>query len=167
MNPLEITASAIVTCLGQGAAPTLAALRSGVSGLAPCAFETVQLPTYVGEVAGASEAVLPPGFDRFDCRNNRVAELALSADGFLDQVAAARARYGADRIGIFVGTSTSGILETEIAYRHRDANGALPLDFIYDERHSTFSLGAYLQQRLALEGPSVVLSAACATTAKA
>ncbi|GIL38201.1 beta-ketoacyl-ACP synthase [Roseiterribacter gracilis] len=167
MNPIEITASAIVTCLGQGKAPTLAALRSGVSGLAPCGFETVQLPTYVGEVAGAGDDLLPPGFDKFDCRNNRVAELALQADGFLDRVAAARARYGAARIGIFVGTSTSGILETEIAYRHRQDDGSLPKGFIYDERHSTFSLGAYLQQRLGLEGPSVVLSAACATTAKA
>jgi 3-oxoacyl-[acyl-carrier-protein] synthase-1 len=168
MNPLEITATAIVSCLGQGEGPTLEALRSGTSGLAPCSFETVKLPTYVGEVAGAGDPVLPPGLDRFDCRNNRVAELALASDGFLDQLARARARYGADRIGIFVGTSTSGILETEIAYRHRDAaTGALPDGFIYDQRHSTFSLGAYLQQRLGLEGPAMVLSAACATTAKA
>ncbi|MDB5367655.1 MAG: beta-ketoacyl-[acyl-carrier-protein] synthase [Rhodospirillales bacterium] len=168
MNPLEITATAIATCLGRGEAPTLEALRSGASGLAPCSFETVKLPTYVGEVAGAGEKLLPPGFDAFDCRNNRVAELALASDSFLDKVAQARARYGADRIGIFAGTSTSGILETEIAYRNRDAaTGALPQDFIYDQRHSTFSLGAYLQQRLGLEGPAMVLSAACATTAKA
>jgi 3-oxoacyl-[acyl-carrier-protein] synthase-1 len=167
MNPIEISASAIVSCLGQGEAPTLAALRSGISGLAPCTFETVKLPTYVGEVAGASDDVLPPGFATFDCRNNRVAELALQGDGFLDHVAATKARYGADRIGIFVGTSTSGILETEIAYRHRDEAGLLPADFVYDQRHSTFSLAAYLQARLGLEGPAVVLSAACATTAKA
>ena len=31
-----------------------------------------------------------------------------------------RARHGADRIGVFVGTSTSGIGATEHAYRQRD-----------------------------------------------
>ena len=32
----------------------------------------------------------------------------------------ARDRYGARRIGVFLGTSTSGILQTELAYRRRD-----------------------------------------------
>ena len=59
-------------------------------------------------------------------------QLGLAQDGFIAAVAAARARYGADRIGVFVGTSTSGILQTELAYRRRDpVTGALPDDFDY------------------------------------
>ena len=52
----------------------------------------------------------------FSCRNNKLAELALRQDGFLDGVGGATVeRYGAARIGLFVGTSTSGILQTEQA----------------------------------------------------
>ena len=51
-------------------------------------------------------------FAGFDCRNNRLAALALRQDGFMETVAEARERLGAARIGVFAGTSTSGLLQT-------------------------------------------------------
>ena len=51
----------------------------------------------------------------------------------MEATAAAVARYGARRVGLFLGTSTSGILEAELAYRHRDARtGLLPESFKYE-----------------------------------
>ena len=66
--------------------------------------------------------VLPEHLQKFDCRNNRLAELALRTDGFAEAVQSAAARWGALRVGVFLGTSTSGILQTELAYRDRDPN---------------------------------------------
>src|SRR5262249_52168431 len=61
----------------------------------------------------------------------------------------------------------SGILETEQAFRRLDAaSGALPADFRYRGAHNTFSLGAFVRRALQLEGPAVVISSACSSSAK-
>ena len=162
-----LTGYTATTCLGHGLGPTIAALRSGRGGLARCAFETAVLDTFVGEVAGVDDERLPAALGEFDCRNNRLAQLALRQDGFEEEVRAAISRVGSGRFGLFVGTSTSGILETEIAYRHRDPQtGALPAAFIYRSSHNTFSVGAFLRALLRIEGPTVVVSTACSSSAK-
>lgn len=166
MQPLRLASLAIVSSLGSGLAPTLSALRSGVSGLRPCRFETVDLPTHVGEVPALAEFRLPEAFAAFDCRNNHLAELALRQDGFEEAVASAVARHGAGRVGLFLGTSTAGILQAELAYRARDAAGKLPARFDYQRTQNTGSLAAYLRPRLGIAGPAFVISCACASTAK-
>ena len=143
------------------------ALRGRRSGLAPCAFETVALDTHVGEVQGLASRTVPGDLAAYDCRNNRLAQWGLNTDGFAGAVSAARGKYGADRIGVFMGTSTSGILDTELAFRHRDAStGALPSGFHYAETQNTFSLGDFVQRSLGLKGPAFVVSSACSSTAK-
>src|SRR5690242_19240014 len=130
MRPLALSGFSLVTSLGIGAATTGSALREGRSGLAPNRFAPAPLATYVGAVAGIEDRPLTGDVAPFDCRNNRVAAMALEADGFDEAVAAARERYGAHRIGVFVGTSTAGILQTEMAYRRRTGDeGSLPADF--------------------------------------
>ncbi|HEV2228822.1 MAG TPA: beta-ketoacyl-[acyl-carrier-protein] synthase family protein [Steroidobacteraceae bacterium] len=167
MKPLALTAFTATSCLGRGLDATLAALAAGRSGLAPCAFETVQLATWVGEVAGVDEERLPRELDEFECRNNRLARLGLRQDGFEAAVQAAASRLGSARVGVWLGTSTSGILETELAYRRRDpATGALPADFRYRGAHNTFSVAAFVRRALALEGPAAVISSACSSSAK-
>jgi 3-oxoacyl-[acyl-carrier-protein] synthase-1 len=70
-------------------------------------------------------------------------------------------------VGLFLGTSTSGILETEIAYRRRDPEtGALPADLDYAGTHNSYSLAAFTREVLGLEGPSAVVSSACSSSAK-
>ncbi len=166
MRPLLLSASTLVTCLGTGLDATLSALEAGRSGLSRCQFETTELNTWIGEVQGLDEAPIGGALARFDCRNNRLAERALGVHGFGDAVAAAVARYGASRIGVFMGTSTSGILQAEIAYRHRDGTGALPADFHYETTHNSYSVADYTRQRLGLTGPALAVSAACASSAK-
>lgn len=166
MTALALSDFSLVTCLGAGRDQTIAALREGRSGLAPCTFEALPLDAYAGEVAGLETQPLTNEWAGFDCRNNRLAALALRQDGFMDNVAAARARYGAARIGVFVGTSTSGILETEAAYRQRDPAGNLPPGFDYAHTHNTYALGHFVRDYLGLKGPAFAVSTACAATSK-
>jgi 3-oxoacyl-[acyl-carrier-protein] synthase-1 len=166
-EPLAFSASALVTALGDGDAATIAALRAGRSALAKCRFDAVPFETQIGEIAGLEAGALLGDLAGFDCRNNWLAARALAQDGFADHVAAARARYGAARIGVFVGTSTSGLLQTEMAYRNRDsADGALPAGFDYARTHNTYSLARFVRAACHLAGPAFVVSNACAATAK-
>src|SRR4051812_18407892 len=151
MTPLPITAFSLVTALGDGERAHTDALRRGVSGLAPQQFETAALDAWLGVVDGVDDERLPPELARFDCRNNRLAAKALKSDGFDAHVARAVARYGAARIGVLVGTSTSGILQTELAYRERASDGALPPWLHYAETHDTASLARFVQAMLRLQ----------------
>jgi 3-oxoacyl-[acyl-carrier-protein] synthase-1 len=168
VQPLALTHLTLANCLGTGVDATLQALRSGRSGLTPCRFDGAgALETWVGEVPQADLAPLAPPMSEFDCRNHRLAQLTLRRDGFEQAVRDAAARYGADRIGVFVGTSTSAMLETEAAYRDRDpASGALPSSFRYATQHNTFSLAWFVREYLELRGPAWVVSTACSSSAK-
>jgi 3-oxoacyl-[acyl-carrier-protein] synthase I len=168
MRPLVLSAYTATSCLGRGLEATRAALAEGRSGLTPCAFETVALETHVGEVPGVDDQPLPGELREFECRNNRLALLGLRQDGFGEAVRALANRLGSTRrIGVWLGTSTSGILETELAYRRRDpGSGALPADFRYRGAHNTASVVAFVQRALGLEGPAAVISSACSSSAK-
>jgi 3-oxoacyl-[acyl-carrier-protein] synthase-1 len=167
MIPLVLSKFTATSCIGRGAKQTLAALLAERSGLAPCRFETVRLDTHVGEVPDVDAQRLPPEFLRYECRNNRLAEIGLEQDGFAEAVEEAARRVGRARLGVFIGTSTAGILQTELAYRARDpVTGALPEAFDYAATHNTFSVADYVRRRLRLDGPAVVVSCACASSAK-
>jgi 3-oxoacyl-[acyl-carrier-protein] synthase-1 len=167
MRPLLLKAFTATSCIGRGLEQTLDGLIQQRSGLKRCAFETVEINTHVGEVARIDETALPADLQRYDCRNNRLAEIGLRQDGFEQAVHAASSRWGSKRLGVFIGTSTSGILETELAYRKRDPlTGALPANFHYDATHNSFSVADFLRRRLHLEGPAMVVSCACASSAK-
>lgn len=167
MSPLLLSHYTAVSCIGHGRQATLAALREQRTGLRPCTFETVRLETCIGEVGGVDEQRLPRSLRHFDCRNNRLAQAGLREDGFAEEVARAAARWGRRRVGVFLGTSTSGILQTELAYRRiNPANGSLPEDFEYAGTHNSFSVADFVRQRLQLDGPAVVVSSACSSSAK-
>src|ERR1700723_3454743 len=167
MRPLLLKKFTAASCIGTGVASTLRSLFDQRSGLRPCDFETVEIDTHIGEGAGGDAVRLPGDFHKFECRNNRLAELALGQDGFFEAVQQAAERWGRRRVGVFLGTSTAGILQTELAYRERDpAGGALPPSFEYGSTHNSFSVADYLRRRCRLEGPAVAVSCACASSAK-
>ncbi len=172
MTPLPITHHTLSTALGLGLAEHAAALHEGRSGLRPCDFPDVTLPGWIGQVRGLDDVTLPAALADWNCRNHRLAWLALQQDGFADAVAQARARWGAHRVGVLLGTSTSGIYETELAYRRRDdgpagpGTGALPADFHYGLTHNNGALGRFVAAALDLAGPTWVVSTACSSSAK-
>jgi 3-oxoacyl-[acyl-carrier-protein] synthase-1 len=168
MRPLLLNRFTATSCIGKGLTATLQSLFEQRSGLKRCEFETVDIETHIGEVPGVDEQRLPDKLLKFDCRNNRLAELALQQDHFLEAVQQAAKRWGRRRVGVCIGTSTAGILQTELAYRARDpVSGALPPAFEYGSTHNSFSVADYLRRRCGLEGPAVAVSCACASSAKA
>lgn len=167
MNPLLLSHFTATSSIGQGLLATLNALRQRHAGLQLSDFETVDLITFIGEVPGVDDVKLPEHLSHFDCRNNRLALLGLNQDGFADAVRNAITQYGSQRVGVFLGTSTAGILQTEQAYRRRDPEtGALPADFNYRTTHNTFSVANFTREYFGLTGPAVVVSSACSSSAK-
>jgi 3-oxoacyl-[acyl-carrier-protein] synthase-1 len=166
MKPLAITAFSTVNPLGHGNDATLNALRSRRGGLRANDLEGVALDTWIGRVDGVEDAPVGGELAAFDCRNNRLAALGLRADGFEAAVARARGRYGAGRIALLLGTTTSGIAESERAFAQRGAAGELPAWFRYRETHNLFSVCDFVQRQLGLRGPATTISTACSSSAK-
>ena len=166
-HPLVLSHFTLTSCLGHGLSQTLAALKAQQSGLTLCDFDGITLDTWVGSVNQVDEEVVPPGLKAYDCRNNRLAQLGLRQDGFPQAVEALVARVGAHRVGVFLGTSTSGILQTELAYRRLDPlTGALPPDFAYAGTHNSFSISSFVRDYFGLLGPAASISSACSSSAK-
>ena len=167
MQPIHLSHYTATSCIGRGLAAMRGPLSAGHGGLTPCAFETVDLTTWIGEVPGIDDIELPAPLAQFNCRNNRLAWLGLQQDGFLAAVQRAATRYGASRVAVILGTSTAGILETELAYRRRDpASGALPDDYSYRGTQNVYSVAEFVRQAAELHGPAVVVSSACSSSAK-
>jgi len=167
IRPLAISDYTATTCAGVGREALWRALCELRTCLKPCDFEDVSLETWIGEVADLAQVRLPSTLVEYECRNNCLALLGLEADGFLVSVQRTIQRVGADRVGVFLGTSTSGLLESELAYRRRiPATGVLPGDFVYHGKHNTYSLASFVRRLLSLTGPAHVVSTACSSSAK-
>ncbi len=167
ITPFPITAYTLTNALGRGLDSQLEALRTGRNGLRLCDLRGVGLSTWIGRVDGVEQIELPETHQDYDCRNNRLAYLALQQNDFRARLDAAIDRYGAARVGLFIGTSTSGIAATEAAYQRRDPQApSLPPDFDMAKTHSVFSAVGFLRSLLRLKGPALAISTACSSSAK-
>ena len=166
MKLLGITHFTLTSALGRGRAAHWRALESATTGLAPARFDGSILQSHLGEVPGLEQA-LPDDLIAYECRNHRLAWLALQQDGFVAAARQLRERYGAGRVGVFMGTSTAGIHSTELAYRARAApDTALAASFSYRHTQSLFSVAGVVAQALQLAGPAITISTACSSSAK-
>lgn len=167
IHPLQLSAYSLVNALGRGIDASWSALQESRSGLRPCDFPDTPLTTWIGRVDGLEEEAITGNLTHFDCRNNRLAQVGLQQDDFQEAVAQARTRYGAARMGVFIGTSTSGVQHTEQTYRQLDPlTGKLPDSFLYRYTQNLFAVTDFVRQYLALAGPSLTISTACSSSAK-
>ncbi len=166
ISPVRVSAYTATSAAGHGKAALLTAVQAHRSGLRRNTFSHAPLATWVGQVDGL-DAPLPDALEHRDCRNNRLAWLGLQADGFADAAFAARRRFGAARVAVVMGTSTSSIHATEEAYRTLDGEGRFPADLQRHDVHTPHSLAAFVQHALGLAGPCLTVSTACSSSAKA
>ncbi len=100
----------------------------------------------------------------YDCKNNRLLLAALSRiQGTVDSMIK---QYGAGRIGVVLGTSTSGVRNTELALESVAKHKIKPPQFHYKQQQ----LGAgadFLAHVLGIKGPAFAISTACSSSGKA
>ncbi|MEM7120261.1 MAG: beta-ketoacyl-ACP synthase [Pseudomonadota bacterium] len=165
--PIKITGHSLVTCLGHGRAVHLDAMIEGRSGLAPSDVPDLPFGCFIGRVPDIEGLDFPKDVADFDNRANRLALAALNADGFKDRIEKAIAHWGVARLGVIIGTSTSGIEKLETVYRDREANAPLPESYVMRHHDNHQAVAAFLQEHFALTGPSYSISTACSSSAKA
>jgi len=123
------------------------------------AGRALPLGMYRGELPA-----LPLPQPKWQSRNNRFALAALRQ---IDaEVSAAIERYGADRVAVVIGTSTSGIAEAESAIRARVEQGEFPEGYDY----AVQEMGAcaqFIAELLGAGGPVYGISTACSSGARA
>lgn len=107
---------------------------------------------------------MPAGLEPHNSRNN---QLLLEASRQIeDDIQQAIRRYGRGRIGIVLGTSTSGIDEASRGIARYLQDRQFPAD--YDYRQQELSAPAnFLAEWLQLSGPAYVISTACTSSARA
>jgi 3-oxoacyl-[acyl-carrier-protein] synthase-1 len=165
MPPLSIRAYTATSALGRGLDAHAEALATSRGGLTRNDFSTAPLDCWIGRVPGLEEEPLPAELAEWECRNNRLAWLALRQDGFVDAVRDARERYGASRVAVLLGTSTASIGATEEGYRRLD-HGRMPADLHRPVLHTPHSLAGFVAAAFDLEGPCLTVATACSSSAK-
>lgn len=167
LAPAAITAYQCVSAAGDDVETLALSLLANRTCLKP--IELFQLPfaTVVGEVT-SNLPDIRPSLQKYACRNARLALKALNQGGFRAVVEQAIARHGAGRVGLVLGTSTSGIYDSEAAYRDCfPRTGAMPADFHFLSRQTAQATADFLRHELGLTGPSYAISTACSSSAKA
>jgi 3-oxoacyl-[acyl-carrier-protein] synthase-1 len=163
LPPVYLHALGMVNALGGDVASIVLALEAAQSpgmGL----MHTGIGDAYVGRVSTPLDTALPATLKRFDCRNNRMLLAAL--EQIRPEIEAARERYGAHRIGVVLGTSTSGIDAAEVAFVHQAQAGQLPEDFNYRQMEIG-TAAPFAAAALNVQGPAFTISTACTSSAKA
>ncbi|MGD8589162.1 MAG: beta-ketoacyl-[acyl-carrier-protein] synthase family protein [Chromatiales bacterium] len=167
MPPVPVSAYTLSNGLGRGKEAVFERLAQGNSALTASSLGASGPDCWIGRVSGIEQEPLRDDLIRYDCRNNRLARIGLEQDGFVEAVEDAKSSYGRTRIGLFLGTSTSGIAAAEDAYARRDkVTDALPPDFRYETTQNGFSLTDFCRRYLDLAGPALTLSTACSSSAK-
>jgi len=155
--PLGLAALGIVNALGRGKAQVAAGLfRGDTSGLV---LEEGWIPGRACRV-GRFRGELPPAPSRAH------ALLLAAAEEIGPDLEAAKARFGAKRVGVVLGTSTSGIEHGEAAVAHHAAAGSLPEGFSFAAMELG-GLAPFLARAWGLEGPAFTVSTACTSSGKA
>ncbi|PKG55487.1 beta-ketoacyl-[acyl-carrier-protein] synthase family protein [Shewanella sp. GutDb-MelDb] len=161
---IAITQIGLCTPLGDTSASVLNNLiTANVDGMRWRDDLMFDRPVLVGEVASKLPE-LTTQWRHFDTRNN---QLALVAAKQIEQyVIAASTQYGANRVAVVIGTSTSGIATGEQALAHHHQHGEFPAGYDYSQQELGDS-SLFLQSYFGLSGPCFTVSTACSSSAKA
>jgi 3-oxoacyl-[acyl-carrier-protein] synthase-1 len=152
INALGGDLDSIVPALAASHARGMAAVHTGIG------------DAFVGSVLTPLDLAPPADLARYDCRNNRLLLAALAQ--IAPAVDAARERHGAHRIGVVLGTSTSGIEAAEAAFVYQAQAGDLPANFNYRQMEIG-TAAPFAAAALGLKGPAFTISTACTSSAKA
>ncbi|MDF3918927.1 beta-ketoacyl-ACP synthase [Salinicola salarius] len=161
--PCRLSRPGVVCSLGDDLDAIARALFAGERGLTTSDAFTPGRPLPLGRVVGELPDVT--GWPKnHRSRNNRL--LALALERLEAEIEPLLTRVPSDRIGVVIGTSTSGIGETELALAASGREGPLPEDFAY-ARQELGAPARFIAERLGSAGPCYSLSTACSSSARA
>ncbi|XKY37898.1 beta-ketoacyl-[acyl-carrier-protein] synthase family protein [Enterovibrio sp. 27052020O] len=163
-TPVYIHACGSHSALGLTEQDIHSSLRSGIG--QGMAGDTFQLNDGSRVIVGRATNPLPVITSASPNQNTRNNQLALSALAQIsEQVEQAKATFGADRIAVVVGSSTSGISDGEVALKHHAKNGELPDDFNYYKQELS-NLSDFIADHFGLTGLHYVVSTACSSSGR-
>lgn len=151
---------------GVGLSAIRDALARQQSGLVPNTVAGSDLPTWVGSISALDNYPWSSDQQIWQSRNNALIDLALNQGTLIASINHCREKYGSQRIGIVMGSSTSSIDRTEAAYRELDEAGSLPAEYIQESVFNPHAPGLYVAHRLQLDGPNMTINTACSSSAK-
>ena len=159
-----LNALGVICALGRGQDEVSRNLFAGdCSGMRA---ESGWVPERVLPVAGVHGelATIPAELGQQSSRNNQLLlEAALQIEGDIRQ---AIRTYGASRVGVVLGTSTSGIDEASRGIAHFLREHQFPGDYDYQQQELSAPAN-FLADWLQLSGPAYVISTACTSSARA
>ncbi len=162
--PCRLRALGMVNALGSGAGEIWPRLLAGdQSGLTHRDDLVPGRAMLVGDVKTALPDV-PDALGRYRCRNNRLSLAALAQ--IERELRATLAAVGPARVGVVMGTSTSGVSDAEAALRHHASTGRLAREFDYPQLEFGGAAG-FVGAWLGAKGPVYTLSTACSSGARA
>jgi 3-oxoacyl-[acyl-carrier-protein] synthase-1 len=100
----------------------------------------------------------------FQSRNNQILLSAL--EQIRPEIEKAISKVGADRVGVILGSSTSGIEQSEKAMMHRQTQGEFPSHYHFGQQEIG-SPSLFAAALFGLRGPAYSVSSACASGGKA
>jgi 3-oxoacyl-[acyl-carrier-protein] synthase-1 len=107
---------------------------------------------------------LPVELALLNSRNNQILKVAL--DEIRESIVSCIEKYGSSRVGVVMGTSTSGMYEQERAYLHKHATGE-SLDSYHETQSEISSPSLFVSQYFKILGPAYTISTACSSSGKA
>jgi 3-oxoacyl-[acyl-carrier-protein] synthase I len=165
MQRFSLTALGMVNALGSNLGDISAGVfNADTTRLSPHRLRTTGATVSVGRVPDPLPD-LPAGFQAFQCRNHRLACVAFRQ--IADEVNVLRDTVGPERIGVVIGSSTSGLDVSETAFFHWRATGTLPGYYHYKTQHEMGSIAQFIARLGGLHGPAYTVSTACSASAKA
>lgn len=159
-----LNALGLICSLGRGKDEVARNLFAGdCSGMRSESGWVSQRSLPVGAVQGEL-AALPAELSRQSTRNNQLLlEAALQIRPDIDR---AIKTYGHQRIGVVLGTSTSGIHEASEGLAHYIREHQFPDEYDYQQQELAAPAN-FLADWLQLSGPAYVISTACTSSARA
>jgi len=139
-----------------------AALASQSSGLRENDFPESPLKTWIGRVGQVDDIDL----GEWQSRNNALAHIGLQQGSILANVESLKTRFGAQRLGIIMGSSTSSIDRTETAYTDLDEDGMLKPQYQQEKVHNPHAPSLFVAHETGITGPSMTINTACSSSAK-
>ncbi|MFC4891664.1 beta-ketoacyl-[acyl-carrier-protein] synthase family protein [Pseudofrancisella aestuarii] len=153
----------IINALGDDKNSVIGALFKNQTGVTESKNLISGRKTLVGSVK-SNLPLIPSNLSEYDCRNNRMLlHACLQIQPTIEQIIT---KYGQNRVGIVLGTSTSGIDNGEKAFIYNEENGHFPEEYSYKQQE-TGGISNFLKAYLGLKGVSYTISTACSSSGKA